>query len=212
MTDIESALRRPPAVEGEVFDRLHRALVAGAEREGLLDLAVAEIDSPLGRLLLAATPRGLARIAYQEWQGPGGKPVNAREAVLERLARDVSPRILEAPRRLDPARRQLDEYFERRRRRFELDLDWSLIRGFTRSVLETTARIPFGEVSTYGEVAAAAGNPRASRAAGNALGANPIPIVIPCHRVLRAGHGLGGYTGGLDKKEHLLRIEGVLTG
>jgi methylated-DNA-[protein]-cysteine S-methyltransferase len=122
----------------------------------------------------------------------------------------VSPRILEAPARLDPVRRELDEYFEGRRTRFELPIDWTLVDGFGRRVLEATAAIPFGGTSTYAQVATLAGSPRGSRAAGNALGANPLPIVVPCHRVLRTGGGLGGYTGGLGRKETLLRIEGVL--
>jgi methylated-DNA-[protein]-cysteine S-methyltransferase len=120
--------------------------------------------------------------------------------------------VLKAPARLDEARRELDEYFEGERHEFDLPIDWSLTReGFGRRVLQATARIPFGEVSTYRGVATEAGSPRAVRAAGNALGANPLPVVVPCHRVLRTGGGLGGYTGGLDKKEHLLRLEGVLS-
>jgi methylated-DNA-[protein]-cysteine S-methyltransferase len=122
----------------------------------------------------------------------------------------VSPRVLEAPARLDGVRRQLDDYFEGRRREFDLPIDWALTAGFTRKVLQATARIPFGAVSSYREVATEAGSPRAVRAAGNALGHNPIPIVVPCHRVLRTGGNLGGYTGGLEKKETLLRLEGVL--
>jgi methylated-DNA-[protein]-cysteine S-methyltransferase len=131
------------------------------------------------------------------------------EKVLLELAEDVSPRLLEAPARLDSIRRQLDEYFEGRRTRFEVPLDWRLSHGFGRRVLRHTARIPYGDVSTYKEVAAAAGSPRAFRAAGNALGGNPIPIVVPCHRVLHTGGGLGGYGGGLDRKEFLLELEGV---
>jgi methylated-DNA-[protein]-cysteine S-methyltransferase len=204
MNDMERALRDaaaalpavPPAdADNRLADR------AGAE--GLLDVAYAVTDSPLGALTLAATKRGLVRIAY---------PVRPLDAVLEDLARRVSPRVLEAPARLDRARRELEEYFEGRRERFELPLDWSLTHGFGRRVLQATARIGFGHVSTYREVAERAGSPRAVRAAGNALGANPIPVVVPCHRVLRTGGGLGGYTGGLDKKEYLLTLEGVLAG
>ena len=209
--DIETTLRDAPTpFDAAARERFRQGLLERAEREAVLDLAYTRVDSPLGPLLLVASSRGLVRIAYEKWQGPGGKPVNRPEAVLEDLARKVSPRILEAPGRLDAVRRQLEEYFDRRRQAFALDIDWVLIRGFHRPVLEATARIPFGEVSTYQEVAAAAGSPRASRAAGNALGANPMPIVIPCHRVLRAGHALGGYTGGLDKKQILLQLEGVL--
>lgn len=171
-----------------------------AAAEGLLDVAYVTYDSPLGALLLARTERGLVRIAYLD---AGDEAV-----VLERLATQLSPRILAAPKRLDEPRRELDEYFAGRRRDFEIGLDWSLTRGFSRRVLEATARIPFGSVSTYKQVAAEAGSPRASRAAGNALGANPIPIVVPCHRILYSTGGLGGYTGGLERKRTLLAIEG----
>jgi methylated-DNA-[protein]-cysteine S-methyltransferase len=155
--------------------------------------------------VLAATPRGLVRLAYEDFNG-------GLDAVLEHLALRVSPRILEAPARLDDVRRQLDDFFAGRRRGFDLTLDLALARGFTRRVLEATAAIGFGDVGTYGSVAAGAGSPKATRAAGNALGANPIPIVVPCHRVLRAGGGLGGYTGGVDKKVRLLALEGVEVG
>ena len=120
----------------------------------------------------------------------------------------MSPRLLAAPRRLDEPRRELDQYFAGRRRRFEVPLDWRLTRGFGRRVLEATARIPYGATATYKQVATEAGNARASRAAGNALGSNPIPIIVPCHRILHSGGGLGGYTGGLDKKRLLLAVEG----
>jgi methylated-DNA-[protein]-cysteine S-methyltransferase len=130
--------------------------------------------------------------------------------VLEDLARRVSPRVLEAPARLDDVRRELDEYFDGRRERFDTPIDWTHLAGFTREVLRATAKIGFGEVSTYAGVARAAGSPRAVRAAGNALGANPMPVIVPCHRVLRTGGALGGYTGGLERKEFLLRLEGML--
>ncbi len=172
-----------------------------AATAGLLDVAYATLDSPVGTLLVAATPRGLVRLAYIEHQDEG--------AVLAELARAVSPRVLAAPRKLDEPRRELDEYFAARRRRFELPIDWRLTRGFGRRVLEATARIPYGSVASYKQVATAAGSPRGSRAAGNALGANPLPIVVPCHRVLNSGGGLGGYTGGVERKRLLLRVEGV---
>lgn len=181
---------------------LHR-LADRAAGEGLLDVAYARVDSPLGPLLAAATPRGLATLSYSDFRG-------GVDAVLEDLAVKLSPRILEAPARLDDVRRELDEYFEGRRRAFDVALDLSLARGFGRRILEATAGIPFGETRSYREVAAGAGNPKATRAAGNALGHNPIPIVVPCHRVLRTGGALGGYTGGLEKKEALLRLEGVI--
>jgi methylated-DNA-[protein]-cysteine S-methyltransferase len=174
-----------------------------AAAAGLLDVAYARFDSPLGTLLLAATEAGLVRVAYLDEPG-------AEEAVLAKLAARVSPRVLAAPGRLDEPRRELDQYFAGRRTDFELPLDWSLTRGFGRGVLEATARVPFGSVSTYKAVAGEAGSPRASRAAGNALGANPLPIVVPCHRILHTTGGLGGYTGGLDRKRRLLAIEGVL--
>ena len=130
--------------------------------------------------------------------------------MLGQLAERVSPRIVEAPARLDGVHRQLDEYFEGARHDFDVPIDWSLSAGFTQRILQAIHAIPFGETSNYRDVAAAAGNVKATRAAGNACGANPIPIVVPCHRVLRTGGGLGGYTGGVEKKETLLRLEGVL--
>lgn len=169
-----------------------------AESKHLLDVAYTTMDSPLGPLLVAATGKGLVCLHY------GG---DAR--VLEELAAKISPRVLHAPARLDPVRRELDEYFEGRRRRFEFKIDWQLMGPFQRKVLRATKAIPFGRVASYREVATKAGAPRGSRAAGNALGANPIPIVVPCHRVVRTGGGLGGYTGGLHRKEFLLELEGV---
>ncbi len=170
---------------------------------GLLDVAYATLDSPVGRLLVAASTRGLLRIAYLDASGD-------EDLVLAELAARVSPRVLAAPRRLDGPRRELDEYFAGRRDHFETALDWQLTRGFGRRVLRATAQIPFGSVSSYKEVATRAGTPRGSRAAGNALGANPLPIIVPCHRVLHTGGGLGGYTGGLERKRVLLTVEGVL--
>jgi methylated-DNA-[protein]-cysteine S-methyltransferase len=198
MNDIETKLREAALdLPAEGPD-----LSARADEEGLLDVAYASVDSPLGPLVVAATPMGLVRISYTDLRGD--------DEVLGELARRVSPRVLEAPARLDPVRRELDEYFEGRRERFDVPIDWSHLAGFTREVLRATANIAFGEVSTYAGVAAEAGSPRAVRAAGNALGANPMPVVVPCHRVLRTGGKLGGYTGGLEKKEFLLRLEGRL--
>jgi methylated-DNA-[protein]-cysteine S-methyltransferase len=178
-----------------------RALADRAAAEGLVDVAYTVSPSPFGDLVVAATRRGLVRLAYPN-EDPG--------AVLDELAARVSPRVLEVPGRLDPLRRQLDEYFEGRRTRFETPVDLSLVRGFTREVLRATRRIPFGSVRTYRDVATRAGSPNAYRAAGNALGSNPIPIVVPCHRVVHAGGGLGGYTGGVERKVRLLQLEGVL--
>src|SRR5215218_8783638 len=162
MIDIEQQLREAaldlPAEAPPLAER--------ADEEGLLDVAYTSVDSPLGPLVVAATPKGLVRVSYTEFRG--------EDEVLEDLARRVS-------------RRELDEYFEGRREDFETPIDWSYLAGFTREVLRATARIGFGEVSTYAGVAEAAGSPRAVRAAGNALGANPMPVVVPCHRVLRTG-------------------------
>lgn len=169
-----------------------------AARSGLLDVAVATVDSPVGPLLVAVTRRGLARIAFE-----------GEDGALEDLAREVSPRILESATATDAVRRELDEFFESRRTVFDLPLDRRLIHGIARDVLRATARIPFGRTSTYGEVARRIGRPRAARAVGNALGSNPIPIVIPCHRVLRAGGELGGYGGGAHRKRELLELEQV---
>ena len=164
-----------------------------------MDVAVARMDSPVGELLLAATPVGLVRVSFF-----------GHEATLAELAARISPRIIEAPEQLDTTRRQLDEYFAGDRQRFDIPIDWALVGEWGRKILDACARIPFGEVRTYGEMAAAAGSPKASRAAGTALGHNPVPVVVPCHRVLRSGGAMGGYTGGLHIKEHLLRLEGVL--
>ncbi len=179
-------------------------VVERARRERLEDVVVASVDSPVGVLLVAATPRGIVRVAF---------PEEPQEAVLEELAADLSPRVLADPRGMDPVRRQLEEYFEGRRRRFETRIDWALApTGFSRKVLEQTARIPYGSVSTYGEMARRAGSPRAARAAGNALHDNPVPIVVPCHRVVPASGGIGRYGGSEWRKEWLLRLEGWLQG
>jgi methylated-DNA-[protein]-cysteine S-methyltransferase len=137
-------------------------------------------------------------------------PEEQVDSVLERLARSISPRIVESPAPLESVQRELEEYFSGARQSFELALDWSLIGPFGRKVLQATAEIPYGGVLSYGEVAADAGSPRGSRAAGNALGSNPIPIVIPCHRVVRTGGAIGGYGGGPDRKRWLLELEGAL--
>jgi methylated-DNA-[protein]-cysteine S-methyltransferase len=196
---IETALRKAAS---HLPDPAAPSVAERAAAEGLLDVAYSTVDSPLGPLMVAATPRGLVRVSYSQFRGD--------DAVLADLARRVSPRVLEAPGRLDGVRRELDEYFEGRRTEFDLPIDWALTRGFTTEVLRATAAVRFGRTTTYAEVAGAAGSPRAVRAAGNSLGSNPMPIVVPCHRVLRTGGGLGGYTGGVDRKEFLLRLEGVL--
>jgi methylated-DNA-[protein]-cysteine S-methyltransferase len=198
MTDLEALLRESADGLGGPSPALPD-LTEAATGAGLLDVAYATLDSPVGELLVAATPRGLVRVRYLD---------AGLDAALEQLADRVSPRVLAAPRALDSVRRELDEYFAGARREFDLALDWQLTSGFGRRVLQATAAIPFGDVSSYGQVAAAAGSPRGARAAGNALGANPLPIVVPCHRILHAGGGLGGYTGGVARKQVLLAIEG----
>ena len=198
---VERSLREAAKSNSAGGDALAEEFVRRAEREGLLDVAYTEIDSPVGKLMLAATPRGLVRITF---------PVEEPETVLEQLATKVSPRILESPARLDHVRRELDRYFEGRLQQFDLPLDWQLTRGFYRKVLRATARIPYGKTRSYGEMAKRAGSPRAVRATGTALGSNPLPIIVPCHRVLRSGGALGGYGGGLEVKQALLELEGAM--
>jgi methylated-DNA-[protein]-cysteine S-methyltransferase len=175
------------------------AFVGRAEGEGLIDVAYAQADSPLGPLTVAATDAGLVTLAY---------PDRTVDEVLAGLARKISPRILDAPARLEPVRRQLDEYFAGERREFDFPIDWRLTAGgFFGKILRATARIDYGETITYRQVAERAGNVKAVRAAGNGLGSNPIPIVVPCHRVVASGGGMGGYTGGIERKQFLLALE-----
>jgi methylated-DNA-[protein]-cysteine S-methyltransferase len=169
-----------------------------AAAEGLLDVAYTTADSPFGPLLLAASRKGLVRV---------GLPSQDSDELLADLAARVSPRVIEAPAELDEVRRERDRYFEGRLTDFDLPLDWRLTKDFRRDVLRVVNRIPYGQTRSYMEVATRAGNARAVRAAGTACGANPIPIVVPCHRVLRTGGGLGGYGGGLPMKESLLNLE-----
>jgi methylated-DNA-[protein]-cysteine S-methyltransferase len=199
--DIEKALRGTTPVHGASDEAAERFLRRASD-EGLVDVAYARVDSPLGPLLAATTEQGLVRLSYLSFRD--------EDATLQALAADVSPRVLEAPARLDGVRRELDEYFESRRSTFDLAIDWSPMGDFQRRILKATAAIPFGQHASYGQVAERAGNPRAFRAAGTALGRNPIPIVIPCHRVWAAGGKLGGYTGGLERKRALLELEGAL--
>jgi methylated-DNA-[protein]-cysteine S-methyltransferase len=199
----ESAARRAieEAAKGLDFERLTREATARAEREGLVEVAYAELDSPFGRLLVAGTERGVVKLAL---------PNQDSELVLRELAAMVSPRVLEAPARLDEARRELEAYFEGDLRHFQVPVDWRLARGFTDKVLHVVARIPYGETLSYGEVAAEAGNPRAFRAAGTACGHNPVPLIVPCHRVVQAGGQPGNYGGGPEMKRGLLELEGSL--
>lgn len=197
-----NAIRRALSASDDEASAAARGFAARAEREHLIDVAYASYDSPFGSGIVATTERGIVCVALPNL------PV---DDLLERLAMTVSPRILEAPARVDRARRELDEYFTGRRREFDLQLDWRLVTpGFYTRVLEATSRLPFGVTSTYGEIAAEAGNPRAYRAAGSALGHNPLPLVIPCHRILRSGGDVGHYGGGRAMKETLLRHEGAL--
>jgi methylated-DNA-[protein]-cysteine S-methyltransferase len=190
---IENALRTPMPGAAEAA----RRFALRAATEGVADVSYATVESPVGPLLLASTRRGLVRLCF-----------DADDAVLEDLGRRISPRIVEAPDFLEPVARELDEYFAGRRETFNAPVDWKLIGGFGERVLRATAAIPYGRVSTYAELARETGSPRAARAVGNALGANPIPIVIPCHRILRTGGALGGYGGGLERKQFLLALEG----
>jgi methylated-DNA-[protein]-cysteine S-methyltransferase len=179
---------------------LDRRFRDAAAREGLVDVAYELHDTPIGTLLLAATERGLCRIVYD------AQP----EQELDLLARTFGLRVLRSSLPVDPARRQLDEYFEHRRETFDLPLDLRLVADFNRRVLGELARVPYGEVVTYGELAARAARPRAARAVGTVMNRNPLPIVLPCHRVIGANGKLVGYGGGLHRKEALLRLEGAL--
>lgn len=178
--------------------RLHARLVADAERDGLLDLAYRTVDTPVGSLLLAATPVGLVRVVYENV---------GHDAELARLAEVVSPRVLHAPARLDTVARQLDEYFAGRRAAFDVPLDLRLARGFRRAVVDHLPAIQYGRTETYAQVAAAAGSPKAVRAVGTACAMNPVPVVVPCHRVVRSDGSFGGYAGGPDAKRTLLTME-----
>jgi len=200
MKDIERRLAGSLPPSSAPATEAARRFVARAAELDLVDVAYATSASPLGELVLAATARGLVRLSYDT------QPL---EEVLVELARQLSPRVLEAPSRLDDVRRQLDEYFVGRRHHFDLPVDLALARGFSRRVLETARRIPYGSVVTYREMAMETGSPKAVRAAGNALAGNPIPIVIPCHRVIRSDGSLSGYVGGVDRKQLLLRLERV---
>ena len=201
MSDLERRLAAAAPAADLDLARLRDGLAARATREGLVDVAYGTLDSPLGELTVFVTPRGVVRVAFED---------EPRDQLLDELAGSVSPRILAAATPTDAARRQLEAYLAGKRTAFDVPLDWTLVRGFAIGVLHATARVPYGATTTYREVAAAAGSPNAYRAAGNALGSNPIPIIVPCHRVLHASGGLGGYAGGLERKRTLLRLEGVL--
>jgi len=184
--------------DGRVLERLHSRLVLGAAVGDLLDVGYRVVDSPIGPLLLAATGLGLVRVAFA---------TEDHDQVLADLADRVSPRVLRAPSRLDRAARELDEYFSGRRTRFDFALDFQLSRGFRRLVLDELTRIAYGATASYAEVASAVGSPKAVRATGTACATNPLPVVVPCHRVLRSDGSLGGYLGGLGTKRTLLDLE-----
>ena len=184
--------------DADTLERLRRRLGQAAEADGLLDVAYTTVDSPVGALLLAATPKGLVRVAYD---------VEDHDRVLEALSKRISPRVLRAPSRLDPVARELDEYFANRRQAFDLPLDLSLSRGFRQLVQRHLPEIGYGQTRTYGQVAALVGNPKAVRAVGTACATNPLPVVLPCHRVVHSHGSMGGYLGGADAKRTLLTLE-----
>jgi methylated-DNA-[protein]-cysteine S-methyltransferase len=199
MTDtaINARLLAGPA-DADTLARLHRRLEHEARHEGLLDVGYTVVDSPVGPLLLAATQRGLVRVAYAS---------EDHDHVLQTLAEKISPRILRAPEQLDLVARELEEYFAKRRTVFDLPLDLSLSRGFRQLVQLHLPEIGYGQTRSYRQVAELVGNPKAVRAVGTACATNPLPVVVPCHRVLRADGSLGGYIGGAEAKSTLLRLE-----
>jgi methylated-DNA-[protein]-cysteine S-methyltransferase len=199
MSTPDTALLAPLAeVDPATLERLHAGLEAAAERAGELDIAYTTVDSPVGPLLLAATETGLLRVAYE---------IEDHDRVLETISTRISSRILRAPKRLDPVMRELEEYFAGGRTTFDLPLDLGLSGGFRQLVQRQLAHITYGHTQSYGQVAAAVGNPRAVRAVGTACATNPLPVVLPCHRVLRADGSLGGYAGGPAAKAVLLELE-----
>jgi methylated-DNA-[protein]-cysteine S-methyltransferase len=187
-----------PEATGAQLRALHGRLAARAAAEGVLDVAYRTLGTPAGTLLLAATGQGLVRVAW---------PSEGHDQVLESLATRLSPRILNAPARLDAVARELDEYFAGRRREFDLPLDWSLATGFRRVVLGCLTGIAYGQTASYSGVAAAAGSPQAFRAVGTACRTNPLPVVVPCHRVIHADGSIGEYLGGPEAKRMLLNLE-----
>ena len=198
--DIERGLRTAVAGDEDAA-RAAASVARRAANEGLADVAYTTTETPIGPILLASTRRGLVRVAFASERA---------DHVLNDLVVKISPRVLEAPEQLDEVRREIDQYFDGKRHKFELRLDWRLSHGFRNDVLRRLVRVPYGETATYAEMAARAGSPRAYRAAGSACGSNPMPLVVPCHRVVASGGGLGGYGGGLDVKKYLLRLEGAL--
>lgn len=202
---LEQMLRKTP-IRGDL-DQAVEGVLSRAERDGLIDVAYAPVDSPFGRLLVARTDRGVVQVALPMHRGTQ----MSEDEVLEHLARYVSPRVLESTSRLDEERRELEEYFEGKRHHFAVPVDWTLTPpGFRNRALHAVAKIPYGKTRTYGEIARQAGNERAFRAAGTACGRNPVPLIVPCHRVVQSGGGIGNYGGGPEMKRSLLELEGAL--
>ncbi len=198
-TAVEAELRsESPRPDPARVAAVVAAAMDRADAEGLVEVAWSRFDSPIGPLWAASTDEGLVTVGF-----------GAPEEGIDALARRISPRVVEFPRRLDGVRREFDEYFDGRRQRFDLRLDRRLSRGFRAEVLQALERIAFGQTVSYMGLADLVGNPKASRAVGTAMATNPLPIVVPCHRVLRTGGSLGGYAGGLDAKRWLLAHEGV---
>jgi methylated-DNA-[protein]-cysteine S-methyltransferase len=197
-SEITAALIRSLDDNPDDVRRLHDQFVALAEAEGLLDVAYRTIETPVGSLLLAATELGLVRVAYAS---------EDHDTVLQSLADQISPRILRSTARLEATARELDEYFARRRHTFDIALDWRLSRGFRSSVLRALPTIGYGHTASYASVAELAGNPKAVRAVGSACASNPLPVVVPCHRVVRSDGTMGGYLGGVENKRILLDLE-----
>jgi methylated-DNA-[protein]-cysteine S-methyltransferase len=196
--DLIHDIERAYPSDETALDRLHARLVEAAQSDGILDVGYRTVDSPVGTLLLAATELGLVRVAYE---------VEKHEEVLQNLADRISPRVLEAPGRLDIVARELDEYFAGRLHTFDVAIDWRLSSGFRRTVLDHLSDIDYGHTASYATVARLAGNPKAVRAVGTACATNPLPVVVPCHRVLRSDGTLGGYLGGVEAKRTLLSLE-----
>lgn len=196
--ELPAGLEGFAAAEGEALERLGAAFREAATADGLVDVAYRTVDSPVGELLLAGTPEGLLRVAFAS---------EGLDAVLEQLATSVSPRVLRAPGRLDAAARELEEYFAGRRRVFDLPLDFRLAKGFRLEVLAHLPEIGYGHTASYAAVAAMTSSPRAVRAVGTACARNPLPLVVPCHRVVRSDGSQGAYLGGTEAKALLLAME-----
>jgi methylated-DNA-[protein]-cysteine S-methyltransferase len=196
--DLVETLQRALTVDPDHLRRLQRRLASAAEAEHLLDIAYRTVDTPVGRLLLAATETGLVRVAYAN---------EDHDQVMQALADRISPRILHHPGRLDAAARELDQYFARRRRTFSIDIDWRLSTGFRATVLRHLSDIAYGHTASYTAVAQLAGSPKAARAVGTACATNPLPVIVPCHRVVKSDGSMGGYLGGLEAKATLLDLE-----